>query len=48
VLVVGHSNSVPDVVKGLGVATAVTIGDAEYDRLFVVTPQTHLIQLRYR
>lgn len=36
VLVVGHSNSVPDVVKGLGVTTPVTIGDAEYDNLFVV------------
>jgi phosphohistidine phosphatase SixA len=36
VLVVGHSNSVPDVVKGLGVASPVTIGDAEYDNLFVV------------
>lgn len=48
VLVVGHSNSVPDVVKALGVAAAVTIGDAEYDRLFVVTPQSHVIQLRYR
>jgi broad specificity phosphatase PhoE len=38
VLVVGHSNSVPDVVKGLGVATPVTVGDAEYDSLFVVRP----------
>jgi broad specificity phosphatase PhoE len=36
VLVVGHSNSVPDVVKGLGVISPVTIGDAEYDNLFVV------------
>ena len=29
VLVVGHSNSIPDVVKGLGVASPVTVGDAE-------------------
>ncbi|HEX6973250.1 MAG TPA: phosphoglycerate mutase family protein [Vicinamibacterales bacterium] len=36
VLVVGHSNSVPDVVTGLGVTPPVTIGDAEYDNLFVV------------
>ena len=37
VLVVGHSNTVPAVVKGLGVTTAVAIGDDEFDNLFVVT-----------
>jgi broad specificity phosphatase PhoE len=39
VLVVGHSNTVPDVIKQLG-GPAVTIGDNEYDNLFVVVPQT--------
>ena len=48
VLVVGHSNSVPEVIKSLGVTTTVTIGDAEFDHLFIVAPNSQLIQLRYR
>jgi phosphohistidine phosphatase SixA len=48
-LVVGHSNSVPDVIRGLGVATQVMIPDTEFDHFFIVTTQTaHLIRLRYR
>jgi phosphohistidine phosphatase SixA len=50
VLVVGHSNTVPDMITALGVAEPVTIGEGEYDRLFVVvrgTPPT-LLRLRYR
>jgi phosphohistidine phosphatase SixA len=35
-LVVGHSNTVPEIVKLLGITEAVTIGDSEFDRLFVV------------
>jgi len=35
-LVVGHSNTVPDLLKRLGVAETVTIGDSDYDNLFVV------------
>lgn len=51
VLVVGHSNTVPDLLKRLGVAQAITIADNEYDNLFVVVrhgagPPT-LIRLRY-
>src|SRR6185436_19103775 len=37
VLVVGHSNTVPEVLKGLGVTEPVTITDDEFDSLFVVT-----------
>lgn len=50
VLVVGHSNSVPDVVKGLGVTTPVTIADADYDHLFVVRlgDKPGVIRLHYR
>jgi phosphohistidine phosphatase SixA len=50
VLVVGHSNTVPEVIKGLGVATPVTIGDEEFDNLFLVTPGTHpsVLRLHYR
>ena len=50
VLVVGHSNSVPDVITGLGVTTPVTIGDDEFDNLFLVTTGTppSLLRLHYR
>jgi ribonucleotide monophosphatase NagD (HAD superfamily) len=37
VLVVGHSNSVPDVIRGLGVESDVSIDDSQYDNLFVLT-----------
>ena len=39
VLVVGHSNTVPQILQRLGVAAPVTIGDAEYDNLFIAIPQ---------
>jgi broad specificity phosphatase PhoE len=35
-LIVGHSNTVPDLLKKLGVAEPVAIGDNDYDNLFVV------------
>jgi phosphohistidine phosphatase SixA len=49
-LVVGHSNSVPDLIAALGVATPVLVADTEFDHLFIVTPQSppRVIQLRYR
>ena len=37
VLVVGHSNTVPATLEELGVTTPVTLDDAEYDNLFIVT-----------
>jgi len=37
ILVVGHSNTVPSILRGLGIADAPTIVDAEYDNLFIVT-----------
>ena len=37
VLVVGHSNTVPEVMTALGVKPAVTIADDEFDNLFIVT-----------
>jgi phosphohistidine phosphatase SixA len=50
VLVVGHSNSVPGIIKDLGVGDSIAIADDEYDNLFVVvrgsTPT--LVRLRYR
>jgi 2,3-bisphosphoglycerate-dependent phosphoglycerate mutase len=36
-LVIGHSNTVPQVLKALGIDEPVTIGDGDYDNLFVVT-----------
>ena len=49
-LVVGHSNSVPDVVKGLGVRAPVAIGDDEFDNMFLVAlgPTPSLLRLHYR
>jgi broad specificity phosphatase PhoE len=50
VLVVGHSNTVPAIIKDLGVAAAVTVGDDEYDNLFVVTmgATPSALRLHYR
>jgi broad specificity phosphatase PhoE len=39
VLVVGHSNTIPDIIKAFG-GPAVTLGDDEYDNLFVIVPAT--------
>ena len=49
-LVCGHSNTVPALLKALGVTEPVTIADGEFDRLFVVTigpDGTRLLSLRY-
>jgi phosphohistidine phosphatase SixA len=50
VLVVGHSNTVPDVIKGLGVDARVTVAESEYDKLFIVVrgDKPTLVRLRYR
>lgn len=37
VLVVGHSNTVPGILRALGVADVPVIADAEYDNLFIAT-----------
>jgi probable phosphoglycerate mutase len=50
VLVVGHSNTLPELLKGLGITEAVAIADDEYDAMFIVTrssPPT-MVRLRYR
>ena len=39
VLVVGHSNTVPLVLKGLGAVEEVKITEDEYDNLFMVVPK---------
>ncbi len=52
VLIVGHSNTVPEIVKALGITTPVTVGDTEFDNLFVITSSTtggsSLLRLHYR
>jgi broad specificity phosphatase PhoE len=50
VLVCGHSNTIPEILRHLGVTEKVTIGDDEFDRLFVVTLTAdgpRLLALRY-
>ena len=49
-LVIGHSNTLPEIIKALGVSTPVSIADSEYDNLFVVTTGSpaRLIHLHYR
>jgi broad specificity phosphatase PhoE len=39
VLVVGHSNTIPPLLRALGVDAPITIGDTEYDNLFIVVPR---------
>jgi broad specificity phosphatase PhoE len=39
VLVVGHSDTVPDLLNELGVSTRVAIGKGDYDNLFIVAPR---------
>lgn len=47
VLVVGHSNTVPAIIKALG-GPDVTIGDNEYDNLFFVGPGGVTTRVRFR
>jgi broad specificity phosphatase PhoE len=39
VLVIGHSNTVPDAIKAMG-GPAITMRDDEYDAIFVLNPST--------
>jgi broad specificity phosphatase PhoE len=39
VLVVGHSDTIPDILRELGVSTRAAIGSGDYDNLFVVAPR---------
>ena len=49
-LVVGHGNTIPDLIKALGVETLVNIAETDYDNLFVVVidEKPRLLQLHYR
>jgi broad specificity phosphatase PhoE len=50
VLVVGHSNTVPDIISALGVTPAVSVADTEFDNLFIVTmsPVPRALRLHFR
>jgi len=49
-LVVGHSNTVGPILQQLGVADAITLGDDDYDNIFVVvrSEKPTLIRLHFR
>ena len=51
VLVVGHSNTLPNLLETLGCREKIALGDNEYDNLFVVVPKAGggatLARLRY-
>lgn len=51
VLIAGHSNTIPEIIKALGVAESPTIADSDYGDLFVVTvPKSgpaRLLHLQY-
>ena len=48
-LVVGHGNTIPDILKALGIETPVKISDDDYTNLFVIALQQkpRLLQLHY-
>lgn len=48
-LVVGHGNTIPDLLKALGIATPVSIPDDDYTEVFVVLPgnEPQLLRLHY-
>jgi broad specificity phosphatase PhoE len=50
VLVVGHSNTIPNLIKTFGIASPIDIADNDYDNLFVVLleEKPRLIRLHYR
>jgi 2,3-bisphosphoglycerate-dependent phosphoglycerate mutase len=51
ILVIGHSNSVPDTIRALGFKDVPSIDDSEYDRLFICTlidgKAASMLALRY-
>ena len=49
VLVVGHGNTIPDLIKGFGIATPINIAENDYDNLFVLVleEKPRLIRLHY-
>ena len=48
-LVVGHGNTIPDLIKALGIEVPINIPENDYDHFFIVAVgnQPHLLRLRY-
>ncbi|HSH38351.1 MAG TPA: phosphoglycerate mutase family protein [Chthoniobacterales bacterium] len=48
-VVVGHSNTIPELIKGLGVEKPITIAESDYDNLFLWrrSAPRELLQLHY-
>jgi len=48
-LVVGHGNTIPDLMKALGITTPISIPDDDYTEIFVVWPgdMPQLLRLHY-
>jgi len=48
-LVVGHGNTIPDIIKALGIDIPIQIPDEDYTDLFIVTldPRPQLLRLHY-
>jgi broad specificity phosphatase PhoE len=49
-LVVGHGDTIPDLIKAFGISDPINIGENDYDNLFAMVPdqKPHLIRLHYR
>ena len=50
-LVVGHGNTIPDIIKAHGILEPVNVSESDYDNLFVVAlgeKDQYLIRLHYR
>ena len=49
-LVVGHGDTIPDLIKALGISDPINIGENDYNNLFAVEldQKPHLIRLHYR
>ncbi|PZR73656.1 MAG: hypothetical protein DLM73_09875 [Chthoniobacterales bacterium] len=50
VLVVGHGNTIPDLIKTLGISAPINIADNDYDNLWIVLreKEPRLIRLHFR
>ena len=49
-LVVGHGDTIPDLIKALGISDPINIAENDYDNFFAVVldQKPHLIRLHYR
>ena len=50
VLVIGHSNTLPQIINALGAPARVSVAESDYDNLFLIMhgPEPQLIHLHYR